>query len=413
MKALVIDFGLCVEHSLALMPFYDEVYYYVPWQDAFPRYLYALIGSGFEDEGLIRILNFWDYVDKVDTIIVFDTFLGDLVNYLRSKGYNVFGAGLETKLENDRIYAKKIQKKLGLPTQDWVEIHGLDELKKYLAKNENKVVKLNTFRGSLETFIHYDYKSSEPLLDYLTVELSVIKNKIVFEVEDLIKGIEPGSDFYVIDGQRPDRYLWGFEVKGAGYVGKIEDKANLPKPLQMIDEKISEFMQQFNARTFYSTEVIIDETGKGYLIDNCVRVPMPCPSACEMLCYKNWGEIIYKGAKGEIVQPVIDEDKKYWASVSLQSDWAENHFLEIHFPQDYRQFIKFRKVLKDGDKIYAIPGFSSLCAVVGYGKTIEEAIDMCKKIADEVKGYQIEHNYTGFEKIYDEIQSLEKLGYSF
>ncbi len=414
MKALVIDFGLCIEHSRSLLNFYDEVYYYVPWQDAFPRYLNALIGSGFEDEGLIRILNMYDYIDKVDTIVVFDTFLGDFVENLRTKGYNVFGAGKEEKFENDRWYARKMQEKLGLPTQETVLISGLDNLKKYLKQNERKVVKLNTFRGSLETFIHLDYKSSEPLLSYLEQELSVVKNDIKFVVEELLTGIEPGSDLYIVNGQLPNKFLWGFEVKGAGYCGKVVNIDEHPQELHRVVKSFVSVMPE--AKTFYSTEVIInEEDGKTYLIDNCIRVPMPCPSACEMVIFKNWGEIIYNGAQGKLVNPQIDENIKYVASVSLETSWVKNNFVEIYFPQEYREFIKFRKVLKKKDRIYALPdpNLFSVCAAVGYGKTLEEAIEMCKKIADEVKGYQLEHNYTGFEKIYKEIEEAQKFNLKF
>jgi hypothetical protein len=786
MKALVYDFGLCIEHSRALIgDKIDTVYYYVPWQDAFPRFLNALIGRGYEDEGLIRIERFWDYIDKVDLIVVFDTYLGDLVHFLREKGYLVFGAGQEEILENDRYYAKKLQKKLGLPTQDFERIIGFEKLKQYLKENKNKVVKLNTYRGSLETFTHIDYKSSEPLLEHLEVELSVAKNYVEFLVEDFVGVIEPGTDFYVVDGEYPDKVLWGYEKKGSGYVAKIENYDNIPKALKDITDAYKKVFNQYKARTFYSTEIRVDEKGRGYLIDNCVRCfdeqtevltdkgwkyfkdlngteqiatlnpetleieyhkpyayqkywyegemiqlsspkkaidllitpdhmvwgfakthttggkrvwgklkpylasdlpyilkiprtgvwkgkkieyfvlpeykkewvsghkwnstpegsikkiyhlpalaikmenwlkffglylaegscsanntacdiaqsktskrrkeieeilnslpfkwsvakngayrissvqlvnylkpfgkcyqkyvpdfikgltpelikcflygfwlgdgskknkskiyfttsrqladdiqelifktgevanvyerkvkgtkmsvkggktyirnhnqyvittkptkkcfyfekrirrknqqyikkvnykgyvydvtvpnhiiyvrrngipiwsgncPMPSPSACEMIAFKNWDEIIIEGAKGNLVNPVIDEDVKYLASVSLESDWADNHWLAIEIPEEYRQFIKFRKHLKDGDKYYAIPGFSSICAVVGYGRTLDEAIDMVVKIAEQVKAYQIEYNFTGLQQIKEDIEKGEKLGLKF
>jgi hypothetical protein len=760
MKALVYDFGLCIEHARRLLGNkIDTVYYYVPWQDAFPRFLNALIGRGYEDEGLIRIERFWDYIDEVDLIVVFDTYLGDLVHFLRNKGYLVFGTGQEEILENDRYYAKKLQKKLGLQTQDFERIVGFEKLKQYLKENKNKVVKLNTYRGSLETFTHIDYKSSEPLLEHLEVELSVAKNYVEFLVEDFVGVIEPGTDFYVVDGEYPDKVLWGYEKKGcydeqteiltdkgwkyfkdldgtervltlnisdnrhytiewqkptryicydyegkmleiknnnvdllitpdhnllvlvgeqntksgkliiekngkkyytgrrerklikakdldlskpfcmpfpnpklksgeknfkiqigkhkftkkqlaillgfylsegcvdkrgritisqfkyvkefekrlnelpvkfkktkygfslsdkdlanylrqfgkagdrfipdiiknssqyilktflecfclgdgselivykatrnkkkekiarkyytkskkladdlqeilikcgiqstitkhknrelytisehpiyrknfiskgqakwvnykgkvycvtvpnhiimvrrngkpiwcgnSGYVAKVEDYNNIPKALKDITDTYKKVFKQYQARTFYSTEVRVDEKGKGYLIDNTLRMPMPCPSSCEMVAFKNWDEIIIEGAKGNLVNPVIDEDVKYLASVSLESDWADNHWLAVEIPEEYRQFIKFRKHLKDGDKYYAIPGFSSICAVVGYGKTLDEAIDMCIKIAEQVKAYQIEYNFTGLQQIKEDIEKGEKLGLKF
>jgi len=414
MKALVIDFGLCIEHSLALLGNrIDTVYYYVPWQDAFPRFLNALIGRGYEDEGLMRIDRFWDYVDAVDYIVVFDTYLGDLVHFLRQKGYKVFGAGPEEMLENDRWYSRKLQKKLGLPTQETIRLIGFENLKKYLKENENKVVKLNTYRGSLETFTHYDYKSSEPLLEHLEVELSVSKKYVEFIIEDFVGVIEPGYDFYVVDGEYPDKVLWGYEKKGSGYIAKVENYNEMPKALLDIAEKYKKVFEKYQARTFYSTEIRVDERGKGYLIDNCIRVPMPCPSACEMIVFKNWDEIITQGAEGILVNPEIDENIKYVASVSLESEWANEHWLAVEIPEEYRKFIKLRKHLKDGDKYFAVPGFSSICAVVGYGSTIDEAIEMCIEIANSVKAYQIEYNYTGLQTIKEDIAKGEELGLKF
>jgi len=414
MKALVYDFGLCIEHARRLLGNkIDTVYYYVPWQDAFPRFLNALIGRGYEDEGLVRIERFWDYIDEVDLIVIFDTYLGDLVHYLRNKGYLVFGTGQEEILENDRYYAKKLQKKLGLPTQDFERIVGFEKLKQYLKESKNKVVKLNTYRGSLETFTHIDYKSSEPLLEHLEVELSVAKNYVEFLVEDFVGVIEPGTDFYVVDGEYPDKVLWGIEKKGSGYIAKVEDYNNVPKALKDITDVYKKVFKQYKARTFYSTEIRVDEKGRGYLIDNTLRMPMPSSSACEMVAFKNWDEIIIEGAKGNLVNPVIDEDVKYLASVSLESYWADNHWLVVEIPEEYREFIKFRKHLKDGNKYYAIPGFSSICAVVGYGKTLDEAIEMCIKIAEQVKAYQIEYNFTGLQQIKEDIEKGEKLGLKF
>jgi hypothetical protein len=148
MKILVYDYGLCTEHAIRLARDGHMVFYYVPWQDAFPQSTKALIGEGLE--GLHRIKDFWDYIDKVDIIVFFDNYCGDLVDYLRKKGYKVFGAGSAEKLELDRIKQKEILKTVGLPVGEYEVIHGLSALREYLKENEDKYVKINAFRGDVE-----------------------------------------------------------------------------------------------------------------------------------------------------------------------------------------------------------------------------------------------------------------------
>jgi len=409
MKILVYDYGLCTSHAQKLAEQGNMVFYYVPWQDAFPQSTKALIGEGLE--GLHRITNFWDYVNKVDYIVFFDNYCGDLVDYLRKKGYRVFGAGRAEQLELDRIKQKDILKTVGLPVGEYKIIHGLSALREYLKENRDKYIKINAFRGDVETFHHKDYKSSLPLLDHIAYKLGIKQEELDFIIEDTIPGVEPGYDGFVVDGKYPEITMYGYELKGAGYIGRVVLDAGLPPAIKEVNTKLAPFFRATKARTIFSTEIRVGKDRKGYLIDPCVRAPMPVPSAIEIEIYKNFSDIILNAAEGKMIKP--QPIAKYGVGVSLESEWAENHWLEITIPEEIRQWVKLRMAVKLENKYYAAPGFTSICSVIGLGNTIDEAAEKCKKRVEMVDAYMLDKDTSGIDKIKEIIDEGRKYGINF
>jgi len=322
MKILVYDYGLCTSHAQKLAEQGHMVFYYVPWQDTFPQSTKALIGEGLE--GLHRITDFWDYVDKVDIIVFFDNCCGDLVDYLRKKGYKVFGAGKAEQLELNRIKQKEILKTVGLPVGEYEVIHGLSALREYLKENKDKYVKINAFRGDVETFHHKDYKSSLPLLDHIAYKLGAKQEELDFIVEDTIPGVEPGYDGFVVDGKYPEITMYGYELKGAGYIGRVVLDKGLPPALKEINTKLAPFFKVCKARTMFSTEVRVGEDRKGYLIDPCVS------EDTEILTNKGWK--FFKDLNGsELVVTLNPETREieYQKPTAYQKYWYEGEMIRI------------------------------------------------------------------------------------
>ncbi len=116
-KILIWDIGYGVEHAKRMVQDGHEVYYFNEWIEPLPKFSRYAIGLGFE--GIEKVKSFFRYVDDVDLIAFIFLGRGDMADWLREKGYRVYGAGLGEKLETDRLYAKKIQKKIGLPTQNY------------------------------------------------------------------------------------------------------------------------------------------------------------------------------------------------------------------------------------------------------------------------------------------------------
>jgi len=459
---LIYDYGLFTEMAVALVKDFKQVFYYVPWQSDFPSSLNQKIGQDFD--GIIRIQDFWDYVDKVDLIVFFDTYSEDLVSYLRNKGYRVWGAGQAEQMELERWEMRKAQQEIGLPAQDTLRIKSLQDLityfrgirrrveeltgkhdinfenaifnqlkKKYdnfskdyytgknkikLAKEwfegaENKFVKSN-MRGDIETFYAPNYDDSLSKFNALSEAFGhrTDAKEIEFVVEDRMEGVEPGFDGIQINGEYLDPTMYGYEAKGAGYIGKICRYQELPQPIQELNKKLTFVFQKYTpTASFFSTEFIIGEDKQPYLIDPTVRNPAPVGSAIFSALIENLGEILWYGAQGIKVSPVMRY--KYAAGVAFESEWADEHELEIEFPPALRPWIKFRKAYKKGDKYYVVPGFTSICSVIALGNSIPEVIDLVEKRAKQVQAYELQTGTGGLLKCVEEINEGKKYGINF
>ncbi len=407
---LVWDWGLFTEQAARLARDLAKVYYYVPWESAFPKIENSLIGQDFD--GLIRVSDFWKYVDKVDFIFIPDNLTGGLVEFLKAKGYKVAGPGQAEILELNRVFGRKIQKNLGLPTQKTFVLKGLQNLREFLRKSkEQYFVKLNTFRGTIETFRHIDWESSEPLLDHIAYETGPEQHILEFLAEEILDGIESGGDHIFFENEILYPTMYGFELKGAGYIGKIVNENEYPKVLKIIDDKLKVILQKLNYRFFYSTEVIVTKDKKSYLIDPCIRLAAPVVSALQTEIIENYTEVVYGLATGEKVIPKYKA--KYGGGVAFESEWAQNHWLKVSFPKELRQWIKFRMASKFGDAYYAVPGFTSICSIIAIGNSPEEVIEQVKERSEYVKAYLLEKNLSGLEKIKEIIKDAKNYGIIF
>ena len=138
-NVLCYDYGLFTELAASLVPRFKQVFYYIPWQDAFPSSAKQKIGMDFK--GLTRVQEFWNYVDEADLIVFFDTYTGDLANYLRRHGKRVFGAGEAEAMELKRWNMRDLQKMKGMPTQNTLKLTSVDDLETYFEGIENQVKK--------------------------------------------------------------------------------------------------------------------------------------------------------------------------------------------------------------------------------------------------------------------------------
>jgi phosphoribosylamine-glycine ligase len=291
-------------------------------------------------------------------------------------------------------------------------IKGLDELRETLKKFKDKYVKLNTFRGDIESFPDKDFKYVEPLLNKLAVKLGPFAEDIDFIVEDRIKGIEPGIDAILYKGKVVSPTMAGFEVKGAGYIAKVMNYEEVPEPLKLVSDKLEPILKKMDYNFFFSSEVMCTLKGEGYMIDFCCRMAAPVPSAIQTELIENYSEIIWGMGHGEKVIPKYTA--KFGGGAAFYSSWAEmGDWLNVSIDKKDRQWIKFREAVKYGKEYYAVPGASTVCTVIAIGDSVEEVMLKVKERAESVKAYQLDKSSEDFVELKEILEEAKDYGFIF
>lgn len=406
LKILVIGYGLETEHCLALADAGHEVFFYTQWSSAFPKFSDYAPGYGYEDRGLKKVKYIWDIIDDMDLIAFFDIGFGDLAEYLFRMGYTVYGARNAERIENDRVMLKKLQKRIGLPIQKTVSVTGVPNLREYLKKNPNKFVKVDTFRGDVESFAAESYDKVKPYLDEIEVNLGQFHESYRFIVEDFIKGIEPGWDLFFTNGDWVRPYLWGVEQSKSCYIGKFVNE--MPEPIQFVADKLKTVLAKLDYRGAISTEIRITKDGTPYLIDVCMRYPYPLSSAYTY-AIKNYPEVIWKIANGETV--TLDVKDKYIGALPLSSSHADKYYVRLDFPEEKRANIKTRISAKEKGKYFAVRGMDVVYVVCETDNSYMNLIKKLQKLAKECGGYGVDTDIAaGLDKIGEVVQEYKKYG---
>ena len=405
------EYGLFNELAVQASQVFKHVFYYNPsWKNAFPSSKDITISSGIDNLTVIK--DFWDYKKYIDFYWYPDIYDGDTQAELRSQRIPVWGSGKTEWLERDRFRTTEWMKSVGLPTPERKEIIGIDELRK-LPKGWH--IKLDEFRDDSETFKKLGDPTMDAYWDALSLTLGHRKNTYRFMAEKNIPdAVEFGADIYTVDGQLPTYGLWGLEVKGCGYVGKISKVDSLPMPLKKVNEKLSEVFKEEEMKGAFSTEVRITKDRKGYLIDPCMRNGNP-PFQSEMEIISNLPEIAWAGANGELVQPKIKA--RYCAQVTMSSEFASKSEVAFEFPESIRKFVKIKNVAKSEGVYYYIPNkdskIESIGSIIGLGNTLDEAIEQCKKNVEQVKAFRLEVDTHALDDGKAETDKSKDFGISF
>lgn len=412
--ALVVDNGLFVEIAVTLARTYKKVYYVVPgWISGFPKMNDHLIGTGLENVEVVDSI--WgDHFDDIDLFVFPDLYFGAEQVQLVKMGKKVWGARHGDEMEMYREDMKELLKEKGLPVAPYEVIKGVSDLRKYLKSHENVWVKTNIHRGTFETFKSVNYKSVEPRVDEVEYSLGAFKHIIEFIVEeDLPERIEIGTDGYTIDGKRPSIGLTGYEIKDLAYAGIFKRYEELPEPLTRFDRAMEPVFREYQFRGFYSSEIRIGRDKKPYMIDFCSRAASP-PNELYQEFYTNLADIIWQGANGVCLDP--KPIAKYGVEVLMHSPWADKNWQPVDFPDSMRKNVKLRHACRINDRYYVIPqavGLPEIGAVIGWGNTLEAAIEMAMEVGEEVEGYYIELPNDALDRAQEEIEKTEEFGLGF
>lgn len=411
-SVLVYDLGLFVETAVRLARDFGKVYYYCPGAEATtPQSNPMMTGLGIPG---VKTVDYWqDIIDDVDLVVFPDVSSGPVqMDMVKKYGKRVWGSRMGEKLELDREWTKILCKNLGLHVGRYEVVTGIEGLQKYLATHKNQWVKVSRVRGDCESFFAKDLRHAQPKIDEMNHTLGPIKSrKMEFVCEDSIDdAVEVGYDGYSVDGLFPKSAVCGIEVKDKGYIGIFEPEGQMPKQIRDMNAALAPVLADFGYKNFFAVEARITEDGIPWVIDPCCRQGSP-PSELLLEMYTNLADIFWYGSEGKCIDPV--PRAKWGAELIIESNWAEKNWQPIDFPKKYRDQIKVRFLTVDDGEYYCVPqvvGCNGIGSVVGWGDTLDAAIEHCREAADQVSGYFVDIHSESLDEANDELEHLAEFG---
>lgn len=319
--AVVVDHGIFLPIARRLARDFRKVYYFTPGEKAFPT-VRDCIGDGFDD--IERVDDIWKVKAEADLYVFPDVGFAGEQRELMSQGKPVWGAVDADSLEMMRGKFLNALITTDLPVPGYQKIVGLSALRDHLRDKQDKYIKLSRFRGDWETMHWRDWARDELELDQRAVKLGPWKDVVPFYVFDSIPTEnEDGCDTWCIDGRYPSLVIHGMEAKDKAYLAAFQRFDDLPEEVRKVNDAFGPILAGYGYRSFFSTEVRITDDGQSYFIDPTCRAPSP-PSQimCEMI--GNLGEVVWRGAQGELVEPDVAAKFGVQAIVNVAhgSDWC-------------------------------------------------------------------------------------------
>lgn len=391
---------------------FGEVFLHIPSGGSFPSMNASMVGHGLPGVELVDDV-FGPHFEAIDLFCFPDLGNAALQVQLEKMGKRVWGARYGEELELYREICKKEMTARGLPVQPWKICTGITKLRAHLKAHKDQHVKIDRFRGVTESFFSPRYELVESKLDGIAHELGAFKEMLEFIVEDdLPDRVEVGTDTFCIDGEWPKTTLVGIEAKDVGYVGQVRKWDDLPEPIRRWNDRMAPLFEKAGSRTFVSNEIRIGDDLEPFMIDATIRLPSP-PGELIQELVKNLPEVLWSGADGKLVEPEMAG--KWGVEVILKSAWAESNHLPVFVPDKFTRFLKlYNPVVVDGRRhvVTQDEEMNEIGAVVGFGDTLEAAIDMAREVGESVEGYGVRFSLGAVELVKQEIEKIEKIGVS-
>lgn len=329
--------GLAIPLARKLAESGAKVYYHTP-TDRRDQIQEGICGDGMADaeHGPIEVVEEYESIlDTHPTIICPDVrYPGpNKQKFLRSLGYSVWGAADGMVLEQDRLFFLDKLKELGLDVPEYEVVTGITALREYLKGKEDIYLKCSKWRGTWNTQHWRSWDEDSHMLDVWAVLLGGLREKWEFVCCPKIDtDLEIGGDTYCIDGQWPEFMLHGVERKDQAYFSAVTPRDKMPKQLLPIMEAMSPFLKEVQYRSQWSMEVRVKEP-YNYFIDATTRMGLPSTGS-QILAMSNLAEVIYYGARGQLVQP--EYNCKFTAECMVNVHGSENAWHTEKFDPELR-----------------------------------------------------------------------------
>lgn len=407
----VVDSGLFTELAVRCAREISKVRSHVPWRDEFPTLNDRAVGAGLGDVEWIED-PYLDWVYDTTNVYCFpDIFFAGEQQLLKRTQKPVWGSDIGDELETKRVWFRGLQEELGLPipkgevVKGWTALH--DRLKE---KNAHCFVKTTSkIRGSMETHEFWDYEQEIYWLWELRIKLGGGAEQVLFLIEEPIESpFETGVDTYCVNGQFPKTPMQGIEIKGKLILSSAQTKSATPKPL---DDALTALTPELSGRR-YCNFLSAEFRGK-ILTDFCARAPNP-GIGVEMEMIRNIGEIIYKGAHGELVEP--DYEFEFGIQAAIFHDHPEDSWKQFRIDPEIRRWVKLMEFCRIEDLYQIIPRpphGTKIGWLIGVGDSIERAAEHLQENAEALKKHPFEIKLDCLPEAIKQAQEMEQQGMIF
>lgn len=292
--------GLFLPLAQKLSESMDRVYYTTPCEEGFSTINKSVVGKGFE--GVIRVRDMWSVKKECDLFVFPDIEHSAKQLELEEQGKAVWGSRTGDIQELDRGLFLRTLKKVGLDVPPYEIVVGITNLKNHLRTRKDKYVKISRYRGSMETWHWRDWTLDRSLLDFYAVKFGPPGEHLEFFVLDNIETpLEVGGDTYSVDGGWPSLMLHGDEHKDKGYIASVMKREEMPEQVQKVLDAFGPIFKSHRYRNQWSMEIRV-QGDKSYFIDPTCRGGMPSTGS-QLEIWKNFGDIIWYGAHGQLIEP--------------------------------------------------------------------------------------------------------------
>jgi len=211
--------------------------------------------------------------------------------------------------------------------------------------------------------------------------------------------------------RRNGKSMW---CGNCGYIGKMIRYDRLPKQIKSVNEKFAPILKTYDYRAAFSTEIRVDEKKEGYFIDPTLRFPEP-NTALTLEMYDNYSEIIWDVANGKV--PNIKWTYEWGCEFIIKSELGKTEPVAFQFPDKYKKYIKFKNLVVDDKGVHwYTPNnveMAEVGAVIGLGRTMDQAVKMATEIAETIKCFDIKIKTDCIEDANKQIKDLRKNGINF
>lgn len=376
--ALVYDHGLFISVARCLAQKFKRVLYTTPYESAYVTLNDCILGDGYGD--IHRVNDIWKIKNEVDVWVFPDIQHAGLQLELESQGRAVWGPRHGDSLETDRQKFLRVLDEVGLKVPPHEVITGLTNLRLFLKDKSDRFIKISKYRGTLETYHWDNYDLDSGWLDQLAVKLGPAQEYLVFIVfENIEAPVEVGGDTLGVDGRWPRLMLHADEFKDKSWIGTVTKREDMPQILQDVLEAFSPVLAAERYRCQWSME-----TRGDHFIDPTCRSGLPS-NATQLNGIKNFPEIIYAGAQGELVEPEFEHP--FFVECVLTMKGEENVWWKTRIADKLDACAKFAWACEI-DGAVCFPPNESRGPEIGWlvtgGASIQAAIEAMHELVEEL-----------------------------